>query len=72
MDDFSIRPSENGLACLNGVLVSGSMKWLKVSFVIQIILAVYFQAMLWFPLGSCFTHSDLTVEATQELPLAAQ
>jgi hypothetical protein len=28
------------------------MKSLKVSFVIQIILVVYFQAMLWFPLGS--------------------
>jgi hypothetical protein len=28
------------------------MKWLKVSFVIQIILAAYLQAILWFPLGS--------------------
>ncbi|MGA2299441.1 MAG: hypothetical protein ABSG77_01955 [Candidatus Acidiferrum sp.] len=28
------------------------MKWLKVSLMIQIILAVYFQAILWFPLGS--------------------
>lgn len=46
------RPSENGLVCLNRVLVSGSMKWLKVSFVIQIILAAYLQAILWFPLGS--------------------
>jgi hypothetical protein len=35
-----------------GVLVFGSMKWLKVSLVIQIILAVYVQAILWFPLGS--------------------
>lgn len=28
------------------------MKWLKTSLVIQIILAAYFQAILWFPLGS--------------------
>src|SRR5579864_3106557 len=28
------------------------MKWLRVSLVIQIILAAYFQAILWFPLGS--------------------
>jgi hypothetical protein len=28
------------------------MKWIRVSFVIKIILAVYFQAILWFRLGS--------------------
>jgi hypothetical protein len=28
------------------------MKWLRASLVIQIILAAYFQATLWFPLGS--------------------
>ena len=28
------------------------MKWLRVSVVIQVILAVYFQTILWFPLGS--------------------
>jgi hypothetical protein len=35
-----------------GVLVSCPMKWLTVSLVIQIILAAYFQVVLWFPLGS--------------------
>lgn len=35
-----------------GVLVSCSMRWLKASLVIQIILAVYFQVVVWFPLGS--------------------
>jgi hypothetical protein len=34
------------------VLVSCSMKWVKVSLVIQIILAAYFQVVLCFPLGS--------------------
>jgi hypothetical protein len=28
------------------------MKWIKVSLVLQIMLAAYFQAILWFPLGS--------------------
>lgn len=28
------------------------MKWLRASLLIQIVLAVYFQAILWFPLGS--------------------
>jgi hypothetical protein len=28
------------------------MKWLRVSLVIQVILAAYFQLILWFPLGS--------------------
>jgi hypothetical protein len=28
------------------------MKWLRASLVLQIILAAYFQVMLWFPLGS--------------------
>ncbi len=28
-----------------------AMKWLRVSLVIQIILAMYFQVVLWFPLG---------------------
>ena len=28
------------------------MKWLRASLVIQILLAAYFQAILWFPLGS--------------------
>ncbi|HYK91913.1 MAG TPA: hypothetical protein VE398_24315 [Acidobacteriota bacterium] len=28
------------------------MRWLKASLVIQIILAAYFQAIIWFPLGS--------------------
>ena len=39
------------MAHLNGGLVSCSMKWLKASLVIQIILAVYFQVVVWFPLG---------------------
>ena len=34
------------------MLVSRSMKWLTVSLLIQIILATYFQVVLWFPLGS--------------------
>src|ERR1035438_9653816 len=34
-----------------GVPVS-SMKWLKASLLVQIILAAYFQVILWFPLGS--------------------
>ena len=34
------------------MLVSCSMKWLRASLVTQIILAAYFQAVLWFPLGS--------------------
>jgi hypothetical protein len=28
------------------------MKWIRVSLVLQIMLAAYFQAILWFPLGS--------------------
>ena len=28
------------------------MKWIRTSLVLQIILAAYFQAILWFPLGS--------------------
>ena len=32
--------------------MSCSMKWLRASFVTQIILAAYFQAVVWFPLGS--------------------
>jgi hypothetical protein len=35
-----------------GVPVSSSMKWLKASLLIQILLAAYFQVILWFPLGS--------------------
>ena len=34
-----------------GVPVS-SMKWLKASLLVQILLAAYFQVILWFPLGS--------------------
>lgn len=34
------------------VLVSSSMKWLRLSLVIQIILAGYFQLVLWLPLGA--------------------
>jgi hypothetical protein len=34
------------------VLVSCSMKWLRASLVTQIILAAYFQVVLWLPLGS--------------------
>ena len=34
------------------MLVSRSMKWIRTSLVLQIILAAYFQAILWFPLGS--------------------
>ncbi len=33
-------------------LVSHCMKWLRASLKLQIILAAYFQVMLWFPLGS--------------------
>ncbi len=32
--------------------MSRSMKWIRASFVIQIILAAYFQLILWLPLGS--------------------
>jgi hypothetical protein len=32
--------------------VSRCMKWLRASLVTQIVLAAYFQAVLWFPLGS--------------------
>jgi hypothetical protein len=34
--------------------VSSSTKWLKASLLIQILLAAYFQVILWFPLGSGF------------------
>jgi hypothetical protein len=32
--------------------VSCSMRWLRASLVTQIILAAYFQVVVWFPLGS--------------------
>ena len=48
----TIRPSENGWPASTGMLVSCLMKWLRISLVIQIILATYFQVVLWFPLGS--------------------
>jgi hypothetical protein len=46
------HPSEIVWPASTAVLISCSMKWLRISLVIQIILATYFQAVLWFPLGS--------------------
>ena len=46
------RPSEMLWPASTTVLVSCPMKFLRISLVIQIILAAYFQAVLWLPLGS--------------------